>query len=157
MSQRASAGRPAACSGDMYSGVPIAMPGLVSRRSRAASASVVFAMPKSSTLTTSAAPSRVIRKTFSGFRSRWTMPCACAAASARQIWLAIRSARAVSTAPSRSMMFPSSTPSRYSITKYTLPSLVVPESVTSTMFGCPIFEAARASRRNRSTRSGMRL
>src|SRR5215831_13013307 len=58
----------------MYSGVPIAIPGLVSRRSRWASASVVLAMPKSSTLTTSAAPSRVIRKMFSGLRSRWMMP-----------------------------------------------------------------------------------
>jgi hypothetical protein len=74
MSQRVSAGRPAACSGDMYSGVPIAMPGLVSLRSRAASASVVLAMPKSSTLTKSALASRVTRKMFSGLRSRWMMP-----------------------------------------------------------------------------------
>jgi hypothetical protein len=68
----------------MYSGVPIAMPGLVSRRSRAASASVVFAMPKSSTFTTSASPPFVMRKMFSGLRSRW-MICPRCAASARQI------------------------------------------------------------------------
>ena len=37
-------------------------------------------------------------------------------------------------------------PSMYSITKNNAPSGVVPESVTSTTFGCAIFEAARASR-----------
>src|SRR5256885_1714748 len=42
MSVRASAARPAACSGAMYSGGPIAMPGLVSRRSRAAPAPVAL-------------------------------------------------------------------------------------------------------------------
>ena len=141
----------------MYSGVPIAMPGLVSRFSRACSSSVVLAMPKSSTLTKSAVPSRTVRKMFSGLRSRWMMPAACAAESARQIWVAMRSARATSSAPSRSITEPSSTPSRYSITKYAEPSVVVPESVTSTMCGWPIFDAARASRRNRSTRSGIRL
>jgi hypothetical protein len=85
------------------------------------------------------------------------MPAAWAADSARQIMVAMRRARATSSAPSRSMTEPSSTPSRYSMTKYTEPSRVVPESVTSTMCGWPIFDAARASRRKRSTRSGMRL
>ena len=40
-----------------------------------------------------------------------------AAASARQIWVAILSARVTSSAPSRSITLASSTPSRYSITK----------------------------------------
>ncbi len=43
------------------------------------------------------------------------------------------------------------------MTKKNAPSGVVPESVTSTTFGCEIFEAARASRRRRSTRSGVWL
>ena len=43
------------------------------------------------------------------------------------------------------------------MTKKNEPSGVVPESVTSTMFGCAIFDAARASRRSRSTRSGVWL
>ncbi len=55
------------------------------------------------------------------------------------------------------MSSPSSIPSRYSITKKNAPSGVVPESVTSTTLGCEIFEAARASRRSRSTRSGVWL
>ena len=40
------------------------------------------AMPKSITLTLPALSSI----TFSGFRSRWTMPCVCASCSAAQIW-----------------------------------------------------------------------
>ena len=66
-SVRASAGRPSTCSGAMYSGVPIVMPGLVSLQ---ASDEVLRAMPKSRTLTKSVCPSRATRKTFSGFRSR---------------------------------------------------------------------------------------
>src|SRR6185503_3335490 len=89
MSLRRSTAPPIACSGAMYSGVPIATPGLVSWRSRPA----LRAMPKSSTLTKSALPSRETRKTFSGLRSRWTTPAECAAASARQIWIAIWHAR----------------------------------------------------------------
>ncbi len=80
-----------------------------------------------------------------------------AACSARQIWVPMISVRRTSSRFSRSMTSPSSMPSRYSITKKNAPSGVVPESVTSTMLGCPIFDAARASRRSRSTRSGIWL
>jgi hypothetical protein len=44
----------------------------------------------------------------------------------------------------------------YSITKKTSPSDSWPKSVTSQMKGLPIFEAARASLRKRSTASGSR-
>ena len=42
-------------------------------------------MPKSTILTKSGRPSRSMRNTFSGLRSRWTMPLSCAAPSARAI------------------------------------------------------------------------
>ena len=50
--------------------------------------SASFASPKSSTFTT---PSGVTLM-FAGFRSRWMMPCSCAASSASAIWRAIGSA-----------------------------------------------------------------
>ena len=52
-----------------------------------------LAMPKSSTLTKSASPSRETRKMFSGLRSRWMMPAACAAESARQICVPMATTR----------------------------------------------------------------
>ncbi len=48
-------------------------------------ASTALAIPKSSSF---AWPSRV-RKTFSGLRSRWAMPCSCAAASPAATWAAM--------------------------------------------------------------------
>ena len=84
MSERASISPPRACSGDMYPAVPITTPGVVCARSavsssdsRAGSTSLSFARPKSRIFTR---PSFVMN-TFSGFRSRWTMPLAWAAAS----------------------------------------------------------------------------
>ena len=53
-----------------------------------ASGSSAFARPKSSTFTVPSA--RTL--TFAGFRSRWTMPCSCAASSASAICRAIGSA-----------------------------------------------------------------
>ena len=83
-SLRASVAPPRACSGDMYATVPITTPGVVARLrvSPLDDSSVrTFAIPKSRILTTL---SRVMN-TFSGFRSRWTMPRSCAAASPRAI------------------------------------------------------------------------
>src|SRR5438270_697742 len=69
----------------MYSGVPNTEPCLVSLGPAAEpSAGCTFAMPKSTILTKSGRPSRSIRNTFSGFRSRWTMPLSCAAPSAQR-------------------------------------------------------------------------
>ena len=56
-----------------------------------------FASPKSSTLTV---PSRRTLM-FAGFRSRWMMPCSCAASRASAICLAIDSASSIGIAPSR--------------------------------------------------------
>ena len=70
----------------MYSGVPKIIPVLVSFRPGAPSVSIslILAMPKSTILTKSSMPSRFVRKMFSGLMSRWTMPLACVAESARQ-------------------------------------------------------------------------
>src|SRR5258708_4305065 len=83
------------------------------------------------------------------------MPCAWAAASARQICPEIFKARATSSAPSRSITLPSSTPSRYSITKYTLPSAVAPQAVASTMFGWPVVVVDVLVRRAAPDRAGL--
>ena len=75
------------------------MPGLVRRPCRSVIASSVLAMPKSSTLTKSLLPSRRMRNTFSGLRSRWRMPALCAAISAWQISRQMRIARSTGSDP----------------------------------------------------------
>lgn len=65
-------GTPSRCSGAMYWGVPSTVPVAVSL----VGASAIEAMPKSVTTTRSLA-SRML----SGFRSRWTIPAACAFAA----------------------------------------------------------------------------
>ena len=83
MSVRRSTGRPRACSGLMYAGVPKIAPGRVTiepvpvamsaaapARVEAAGGSSVLAMPKSSTLTMPSGRTF----TFAGLRSRWTIP-----------------------------------------------------------------------------------
>ena len=85
MSARASTASPSACSGDRYSGVPKMTPACVSA-SPPDCGCVTFAMPKSRILTTSRCPSRSTSMMFSGLRSRWTMPAACACSSPRRIW-----------------------------------------------------------------------
>ena len=67
-------GSSAACSGDMYSGVPITVPELVSLRSEPA----ILASPKSAR---TGVPS-LWRRMFDGLMSRCRMPCACAWSSA---------------------------------------------------------------------------
>ena len=84
MSERASTGRPSACSGDMYSAVPRIVPATVGTDVIVASVdgrSTSFAMPKSSTF---ARPSPVMTM-FAGLMSRWMIPRPCAAASALAI------------------------------------------------------------------------
>ena len=54
------------------------------------SASLIRASPKSSRRTETSGPSA--RRTFDGFTSRWTIPCACACASPSRIWEAVSTA-----------------------------------------------------------------
>src|SRR5260221_80016 len=118
----------------MYSGVPIVMPGCVSRRGALPSADFssspsapLLAMPKSSTLTKSFCPSRERMRTFSGLRSRWMTLTVWAACRARQICPPMCRARCRPSFPSLKMSSPSSMPSRYSMTQKKAPSGVVPE------------------------------
>ena len=46
----------------------------------------IFEIPKSSTFTSGLPSLRRVRKRFPGFRSRWMIPSACAAAIASQAW-----------------------------------------------------------------------
>ena len=95
MSVRRSTGRPRACSGDMYARVPMIMPASVAAGvatvgdcdtlgDEPAAGSMAFARPKSSTLAVPSERTLI----FAGLRSRWTMPCSCAASSASAICLA---------------------------------------------------------------------
>ena len=93
---------PRACSGRMYAAVPriIAAPVVIagdvivgdidSARADmvAATGSIAFASPKSSTFTVPSGRTLM----FAGFRSRWMIPCSCAASSASAICFAIGSA-----------------------------------------------------------------
>ena len=134
--------RPTACSGAMYAGVPMNACDCVR--------SVVprFASPKSATF---GSPSAV-RSTFAGFRSRWTMPSACAAATPRAIF-------STSTAASRSGMGPptsrrsSEPPDRYSIAMNGPPACS-PNSYTCTTCGCFTAAITSASAQNRDTITG---
>ena len=56
---------------------------------------MAFASPKSSTFTVPSGRTLM----FAGFRSRWTMPCSCAASSASAICFAIGSASSSGIAP----------------------------------------------------------
>ena len=86
---------PRTCSGDMYPGVPSSAPSLVSRAACASRA-----MPKSSSLGMSVPWST---KTFEGLISRWTMPRACAKASAEASWLVTWRLSATPSPPSSAM------------------------------------------------------
>ena len=103
----------------MYSGVPNTAPARV-RRGPAGwlevSSGVTLAMPKSTILMKSRRPSRLMRKMFSGLRSRWTMPLAWAAARAWPICAAIGSARASGIGAAILIAADSVVPSTYSMT-----------------------------------------
>ena len=62
-----------ACSGDMYSNVPIIVPYCVNRVRSVSFCSVALAMPKSITLGTGL-PSYSVTITFDGLMSRWMIP-----------------------------------------------------------------------------------
>jgi hypothetical protein len=88
MSDRTSTAEACTCSGDMYATVPITVPGLVAPgdalRPSSAPAGIRFARPKSRIFTRPSA----VTKTFSGLRSRWTIPFRWAAARPWAIWTA---------------------------------------------------------------------
>ncbi len=85
MSVRASTSREErSCSGDMYTGEPMMAWVLVTARS--AVGPDILEMPKSSTLMEGVPSGPLVRKRFSGLRSRWTMPAPCASASASHAW-----------------------------------------------------------------------
>ena len=73
------------CSGDMYVGEPKTACVSVRRGSGEPSLCAAFEMPKSSTFTRAVPSARWVRKKFEGFRSRCTMPSACAAPRPSQI------------------------------------------------------------------------
>ena len=70
----------------------------VGRRGRAGS--IAFARPKSSTFTVPSARTLM----FAGFRSRWMIPCSCAASSASAICFAIGSASSSGIASARNAL-----------------------------------------------------
>ena len=130
MSARLSTGRPAACSGLMYAAVPRIIPACViagvvivgdcdtARRPLPTPGSIAFASPKSSTFTVPSARTLM----FAGLRSRWMMPCSCAASSASAICFAIGSASSSGIAP-RAIRCDRSSPSTSSITSARTPPL----------------------------------
>jgi hypothetical protein len=72
------------CSGDMYIGDPSVLPVVVTLRGP--SSATAFDTPKSSTFTSPDPSVRRVRKRFAGFKSRCTMPRACASATASHAW-----------------------------------------------------------------------
>ncbi len=144
---------PRACSGLMYSGVPQTSPACVSFGSFAPG-EVIFAIPKSSTFTKSGSPRRGSTMTFSGFRSRCTIPCAWASARAERTCAAMRTMRASPSGDSSAIRRARSLPPRCSIAMNSVPSSASPKSSTWIEFGWSSREAARASRWNRCTTWG---
>ena len=72
------------------------------------SASSALARPKSSTFTAPSGRTLML----AGFRSRWMMPCSCAASSASAICFAIGSASSSGSAPARDAIRRASGPRR---------------------------------------------
>ncbi len=77
---------PRSCSGDMYARVPITVPTPVNLAEPEPSEPPSFASPKSRMLITTRPCTSRLTKTFSGFRSRCTMPLRCAALTPSKIW-----------------------------------------------------------------------
>ena len=141
--------RPCACSGLINSGVPNTIPSRVSCTDPGCiSRYVTLAKPKSSTLGKSARPPCLHKKTFSGLRSRCTIPATCASSSAPQTCIMMRSARRSSMGPSarttRLIVLPSSS----SITMNSVPSSSASYINTRAVCGCVRWLMARASRLN---------
>jgi len=132
------------CSGAIHIGVPI-IPIVCPR---VADSATSLAMPKSSTFTSvrASAPARFVfaRKMFSGLRSRWTMPAACAAATAWHTCSSTSRASPGASAPARSMRVNRSSPSSSSMTMYGV-SPSMPALWISTTWSLAIREPTLAS------------
>ena len=115
MSLRPSSVSPDSCSGLMNSGVPMTSPVFVTFW--VSSPVTAFAIPKSTTFTTSEPSRPRASMMLSGFRSRCTMPMSCAACSASATWTKMFTARATGRAPSRSSTSVSGSPSTNSIAR----------------------------------------
>jgi hypothetical protein len=111
-----SAARASACSGLMYSGVPIIWPDSVKTVWVVEAAAVALATPKSITFTLGAWPSTSNARMLPGFRSRWITPfrCACCIASQTR-WNSTSRSRRVSRLASQNSVM--GCPFTYSITK----------------------------------------
>ena len=106
----------------MYAAVPRIMPicvacavtvgELIASACDVPAGSIAFARPKSSTFTVPSA--RILM--LAGLRSRWMMPCSCAASSASAICLAIGNASSIGIAP-RAIRDDRSSPSTSSMTR----------------------------------------
>ena len=131
--------RPAACSGAMYDGVPMSV------CVRVRSVACHFARPKSATFGVPSAAS----STLPGFRSRWTMPRSCAAATPRATFSTSSAAARgdMRGPPSRSESDP---PVTSSIAMNGHPAWS-PISKICTTFGCLTAAIASASPQNRAS------
>ena len=127
MSLRASASPPSSCSGAMYWNVPRIVPCWVRCWGEAivgsdvswvcaACGASVLARPKSSSLTPP-----FVSITLPGLRSRWTIPCRCARSRASAIWIPAGISCPSSIGPFARRLA-SVSPSRYSMTRYSVPS-----------------------------------
>ncbi len=123
-SLRASTALPAACSGDMYAGVPSTCPSVVTcacvsavATDDASTSPTSLARPKSRIFTSQSS----VTMTLPGLRSRCTRPRSCAFASPRAIPRATLSASSIAIAP-RSSTACRVSPSTSSIAMYTRPS-----------------------------------
>ncbi len=153
-SVRASSASPRACSGDMYATVPSVDPGrvrcaAVASSEPAASSPNTFARPKSRSF----ASPRSVTNTFAGFRSRCRIPAAWAASSASATCEPSSSTRSVGNGRPDTRCL-SVWPCIRSMAMKGFPSCS-PRSYTTQMWGWLSAEAARASRRNRSSASGL--
>ena len=112
---------PPISSGAMYSGVPQML-----RSSPSRGALTSRAMPKSTTFTVSWPVRRCSTMMLSLFRSAWITPARCASSTPARIWSTIASTRAGGSGCSLAIRWVKVGPRRYSITRYSRPSLVCP-------------------------------
>ena len=138
---------PDACSGDMYAGVPMAMPICV-RASPCPSVRAAFtalAMPKSATV--AASP---VSRMLSGLISRWMIPRSCAYASALATSRNTLTTSAIGNSRTRSIRARSDSPSIYGMLNHGSPCSD-PTLSTGTMCGCCSRANNKVSRLKRST------
>ena len=103
---------PAACSGLMYVGVPIATP--VPVRLPLPTSVSALAIPKSVTITRRRVPSN---RMLSGLMSRWMIPIVCAIPNASDVSFMIRRTSSMGSFPLRLSRAPSGSPSTNPMTK----------------------------------------